>query len=107
MTLLALPVNPENGDIDGVVGNVIIDADGNALFAGLFDLVNICRLGNLSLEKSALQGSNHASHVFDAPEVVIRAGLHLVGQRFQEVAAPQGINRIGDPGLVGDDLLRA
>src|SRR5207253_770685 len=48
-----------------------------------------------------------ASDLVDALEVRLGLALHLVGQRLDEVAAAEGIDRIGDTRLVGQQLLGA
>ena len=60
---------------------------------------------DLALLEAALDGRERAAHRVDLVEVGRRGGLELVGQRLDEPGAGQRVRRLGDAGLVGDDLL--
>ena len=86
---------------------VLVDADGDAFPAVFLRLIDIGGVGDFPLQKARFQRRNHPSDVVDAPEVIIAAGLQLIGHRLQKVAAAQRVDGVRYAGFVGDNLLRA
>ena len=103
----ALSVYAEQRYVHLLAGVVLVYADGDALPAVFLHLVDVGGFCDFALQEASLQRRYHTADVFDAPEVIIAARLELVGHHFQEVAAAQRVHRVGDAGLVGNDLLGA
>ena len=66
----------------------------------------VTRLGDLRLRIAALHGNDHPAHPINLLEFLPAQGLEPVGQGFHVVTPCERIDRFGDPGLAGDDLLR-
>ena len=65
------------------------------------------RVRDLTLEEAVLDAGQHPALLLDPVEVAAGASLHLVGQALHEVGPAERIDGVGDPGLVGKDLLGA
>ena len=76
-----------------------------ATLDGLLDPVR--RLLDLALLEAALERRQRAAERLDLVEVGPRGALDLVGQALDEVRAGERVGRLGDPALVGQDLLGA
>src|SRR6202140_3359600 len=57
-------------------------------------------VGHLLLEKARLDRRNDPAEVFDALEVDLRLALHLIGQRLDEIAAAERVDRVRHAPLV-------
>ena len=75
----------------------------------LFDLplLTRCRLVDPPLEPARLQSTNNAADLLDLLEQRFRLSLELGRECLDIVRPAEGIDDIGDAGLVGKDLLRA
>jgi hypothetical protein len=106
--LLALQGGIDAQDLQlGVVAlAVVVDADDDPLAAVDLALQRIRRVGDLTLREPRLDRLDHAAELVDLAEVLVGLGLQLVGERLHEIRAPERIDRVRDPGLVRDHLLR-
>ena len=84
-----------------------VDADDDALLILQLALVAVGGLLDLALDVALLDGAHAAAERVDLLDVLPRLALQLVGERLDVIRAGQRINRVGDAGLVGEDLLRA
>ena len=62
---------------------------------------------NFALRVAAFDGLDHAAHGVDLADVIPRAALDFVGERFDEIGAAERVNRVDHAGFVGNDLLGA
>src|SRR5439155_20440692 len=84
-----------------------VGADDDRL-AGIDGLLRaVGRFLNLALDQSRLDGGERASGRLDPVENCHGLAFDAVGRRFDRVGPGDGIDRIGDAGLRGNDLLRA
>src|SRR5216684_3625197 len=91
-----LPINRE-----------LVDPDHDPLLLLELLLVAERRVRDLFLEEAGLDRRYDAAKLLDALEVRLRLALDLVGERFDEVAAAEGVDRACHASLVCDQLLRA
>ena len=63
------------------------------------------RLRDLALGIAALDRLDHATHLLDLAQVPLEAALHALRERLDVVRARKWVDRVGDTGLVCDDLL--
>src|SRR5260370_524655 len=66
-----------------------------------------CPLWALPLRVAPLDRLDHATHLLDLAEVALEALLHATREGLQVVRARERVDRVGDAGLVRDDLLGA
>ena len=84
-----------------------VDADHDAVARVDLGLQLVAGVGDLALREVLLDRFDHAAELVDPAEVVVGELLETVGQRLDEVRAAERVDRVRDPGLMGDDLLRA
>src|SRR5439155_19630324 len=105
--LLDLGVYRESRDRRLLARRVLIDPDDDLL--PLLDLLLEVKGGfrDLALGKAPVDRLDHPAHLLDLPEVAVEASLHALRERLEVVRARERVDRVRDPGLVRDDLLRA
>ena len=107
LDLAALPVGVdplERWRMDRVVTEPVhADDDLVAVLDRPLDAIG--RLLDLALLEPALDGGERSAHRLDLVEVGPRRRLELVRQALDVVGAGERVGRLGDAGLVGDDLL--
>ena len=107
-TLLNARIDPQKRDFHFFAfQQEVIDADDYSFVCLDLALVPLGRIGDLSLEVANLDRLEHTPELVYLLEVFVGAALHLIGQRLYEVLAGQRIDRVGDTGLIGDQLLSA
>ena len=89
-----------------VVGGVFVHADHHLLARVDLLLEAVGRIGDLHLGEPLVDRGRHPAHRVDLFDVLPGLLLHLVRQGLHEIGAGQGVDRVGDAGLLGDDLLR-
>src|SRR3990172_3580872 len=90
-----------------VLNDEVVHPDDDALPVLDLPLVAVRGVRDFLLEPALLDGGNGPALGFYPGEVLVRLVLHRVRQRLQVVRAAEGVDRVGDPRLVGEDLLRA
>jgi hypothetical protein len=105
--LLALRLGVDAKDVLdlGRVLDVLVDADDDVLPGAVALVVAERRLLDLVLDEG--DGVDRSAELVDLGDELERSQLDLVGQCLDEVRAGEGIDGVGRPRLVGDDLLRA
>src|SRR5450759_4652879 len=68
-------------------------------------LVLVACVGDFRLREASFNGRDHAAHVVNAADVLVRELLHFMGERFDKVAAAERVGYRRDAALVRDRLL--
>ena len=84
-----------------------VDADDDAAPGVDLLLKAVGGVGDLALRVGLLDRGDHPAELIDPREVLVGERLEAVGQRLDEVAAAERVDRVRHAGLVGDHLLRA
>ena len=87
--------------------HIVVHADDYLFLAVHGELVAVRGFRNLALRVRALDRRHHPAECVNLLDVIPRAALDLVGQRFDEIGSAQRIHRVGHSAFVGEDLLRA
>src|SRR5208283_2917453 len=95
-------------DFEGLfLSDVAVHAYDDFFFFVHGHLIAVAGFGDFALGIAVFNGGDHAAHGIDAADVVPGGLLDFVGESFDEIRAAERINRVGDAGFVGYDLLRA
>ena len=85
----------------------IVHAHDDFFFLIYGHLVAIRGFRNFPLRIAAFDRLDHTAHSVNLVDIVPRAALDLVGERFHKIRAAEWVDRVCHPGFVRDDLLRA
>src|SRR6266849_1601434 len=100
-------IHAQRGNTAFFFRNKLIYAHDDLLFCFDRTLEVISRLLNLALDKSGFNRAQRPSHRVDLRDVEPRERFDLARERFDGVRTRDGIDRVGHPGFVREDLLRA
>ena len=93
--------------VEAVVGGEGVDADHRAVAGVDLLLGAIGGFLNGALDDALLDGGKRTSRRLDSVEERAGAVFDAVRERFDRIRAGQRIDRVGDTGFGGDDLLRS
>src|SRR5207237_235769 len=98
--------DPQDLEIRLFVHDEIVDADDHPLAVLDLPLVSVCGVRNLLLEEPFPDRGVDAAEPLDPVEVPVGLFLEFVREGLEEIGAAEGVDRIRDAALVGQDLLR-
>src|SRR5690606_34396231 len=105
---LRLLADPEDLDVAVLVAlREGVAADDDALVRLDLVLLPLRAPGDLPLEVAQLDAAHHAADAVHLGEDLLRLALEPVGERLDVVGAGERVDRVGDAGLVREDLLGA
>ena len=95
----------ENFNRNVLFGHIFIDPNHCLLLSIDLSLVMVSRVSNLLLGIIFFNCREHTAHIIYSPDNLKGLLLQLVCERLYKIRSPQGINGVGHPGFLCNNLL--